>query len=64
MWTSKSSCVTAMHEARCYYIMNYSTKTETTMDAVLNLLASPVVERIKDETDGAPEAVVAAALVR
>ena len=53
-----------MHEARCYYIMNYSTKTETTMDAVLNLLAPPVVERIKDETDGAPEAVVAAALVR
>ena len=33
------------------------------MDALLNVLA-PVVERIKDETDGAPEAVIAAQLVR
>lgn len=46
-----------------FYILNYSTKTETTMDALLNLLA-PVVERIKDERDGAPAAVIAAGLVR
>lgn len=46
-----------------FYILNYSTKTETTMDAPLNILA-PVVERIKDEGDGAPDAVIAAALVR
>ncbi|CAN0265693.1 unnamed protein product, partial [Scytosiphon promiscuus] len=46
-----------------FYILNYSTKTETTMDALLNILA-PVVERIKDETNGAPAAVVAAGLVR
>lgn len=36
-----------------FYILNYSTKTETTMDSHLNILA-PAVERIKDETDGAP----------
>lgn len=46
-----------------FYILNYSTKTETTMDALLNVLA-PVVERIKDETDGAPAAVIAAHMVR
>ncbi|CAM9864678.1 unnamed protein product, partial [Laminaria digitata] len=46
-----------------FYILNYSTKTETTMDALLNVLA-PVVERIKDETDGAPAATVAAQMVR
>lgn len=46
-----------------FYILNYSTKTETNVDAILNLLA-PVVERIKNETDGAAEAVVAAGLVR
>lgn len=46
-----------------YYILSYATKTETTMDALLNILA-PVVERIEDEANGAPEATVAAALVR
>lgn len=46
-----------------FYILNYSTKTETTMDALLNVLA-PVVERIKDEAEGAPAAVTAAQLVR
>ncbi|CAM9277519.1 unnamed protein product, partial [Laminaria digitata] len=46
-----------------FYILNYSTKTETTMDALLNVLA-PVVQRIKDETDGAPAAVIAAQMVR
>lgn len=46
-----------------FYILNYTTKTETTMDALLNVLA-PVVERIKKETNGAPAAVVAAQMVR
>lgn len=46
-----------------FYILNYATKTESTMDALLNILA-PVVERIKDETNGATDKVIAAALVR
>ncbi|CAM9359253.1 unnamed protein product, partial [Pylaiella littoralis] len=46
-----------------FYILNYATKNESTIDALLNALAI-VVERIKDETDGAPEAVIAAQLVR
>lgn len=46
-----------------FYILNYCSKTETTMDALLNALA-PVVERIKDESDGAPSAVIAAQMVR
>lgn len=46
-----------------FYILNYSTNNDTPMEALLSTLA-PVVERIKDETDGAPSAVVAAELVR
>lgn len=46
-----------------FYLMSYFSKTESTMDALLNILA-PVVERIKDETNGAAEKVIAAALVR
>lgn len=46
-----------------FYILSYATKTESDMDALLNILA-PVVERIKDESNGAPDKVVAAALVR
>lgn len=46
-----------------FYTLNYALKSESTMDAVLNILA-PVVERIKDETNGAPDKVIAAALVR
>lgn len=46
-----------------FYILNYSTKSETTMDALLNVLA-PVVERIKDENDDTPAAVVAAQMIR
>lgn len=46
-----------------FYILNYSTKTEQTLDVLLNLLA-PVVERIQAESEGAPSAETAVRLVR
>ena len=46
-----------------FYILSYTTKSEDTMNELLNVLA-PVVERIKDETEGAPAKVIAAQLVR
>lgn len=46
-----------------FYILNYSTKTEQTLDVLLPLLV-PVVERIRDESDGAPAKEVAVRLVR
>ncbi|CAM9735414.1 unnamed protein product, partial [Ectocarpus sp. 13 AM-2016] len=46
-----------------FYILNYSTKTEQTLDVLLPLLA-PVAERIREQSDGAPEKELAVRLVR
>ncbi|CAB1107609.1 unnamed protein product [Ectocarpus sp. CCAP 1310/34] len=46
-----------------FYILNYSTKTEQNLDVLLPLLA-PVAERIREQSDGAPEKELAVRLVR
>ncbi|CAN0249308.1 unnamed protein product, partial [Ectocarpus fasciculatus] len=46
-----------------FYILNYSTKTEQTLDVLLPLLA-PVTERIREESDGAADKELAVRLVR
>ncbi|CAM9426660.1 unnamed protein product [Laminaria digitata] len=46
-----------------FYILNYSTETEQTLDVLLPLLV-PVVERIREESGGAPAKDLAVRLVR
>ncbi|CAB1112810.1 unnamed protein product [Ectocarpus sp. CCAP 1310/34] len=46
-----------------YYILNYATKTEQTLDVLLPLLI-PVVERIRADSGDAPEKEMAVRLVR
>lgn len=46
-----------------FYILNYSTKTEQTLDVLLNLLA-PVVERIRAENVDTPATETAVRLIR
>ncbi|CAM9446743.1 unnamed protein product, partial [Ectocarpus fasciculatus] len=46
-----------------FYILNYSTKTEQTLDVLLPLLV-PVVERIRDDADGSDDKELAVRLVR
>lgn len=46
-----------------FYILNYATKTEQTLDVLLPLLL-PVVERIRDESEGETSKEIAVRLVR
>ncbi|CAN0223398.1 unnamed protein product, partial [Scytosiphon promiscuus] len=46
-----------------FYILNYSTKSEQTLDVLIPLLV-PVVERIREESGGAPAKDLAVRLVR
>ncbi|CAN0506631.1 unnamed protein product, partial [Scytosiphon promiscuus] len=46
-----------------FYILNYSTKSEQTLDVLLPLLV-PVVERISEESGGAPAKDLAVRLIR